>query len=140
VTPHAAWASPPLVSDLSTTQQPEVGAFAGLRLRLPLGGPPRERQVRAVVTVAPTLHSFDDDRAVRARIGEGFQIGYRSDGQRTFSLAGYDFARNRVGAAQNADDKSDGGIPTWAIVVGGITAAVGVGALVFFDALEDASD
>jgi len=138
--PGVAWASPPLVSDFSGTQQARMGAFGGLRLRLPLGGPARERQARAVLSVAPTLRSPDGEGAMRARTGDGLEFGYRSDGQRTFSLAGHDFARSRLGAAQNADGKGGGGIPTWALVVGGVAAAAGIGYLVFLDKLEDASD
>ena len=134
--PGVAWASPPLVSDFSGTQQARMGAFGGLRLRLPLGGPARERQARAVLTVAPTLHSPDGEGAVRARTGDGLEFGYRSDGQRTFSLAGHDFARSRLGAAQNADGKGGGGIPTWALVVGGVAAAAGIGYLIFLEQLD----
>ncbi len=138
--PGMAWAAPPLVSDFSGTQQARMGTFGGLRLRLPLGGPARERQARAVLTVAPTLHSSDTEGALRARTGDGLEFGYRSDGQRTFSLAGHDFARSRLGAAQNADGKGDGGIPTWAIVVGGVAVAAGIGYLVFNNALNSCED
>ncbi len=138
--PGAAYASPPALSGFNSAQDVRMGAFFGLRLRLPLGGPDRERQVRAVLTMAPTVHRVDSEGALRSRTGEGIEIGFRSDGKRTFSLAGQDLDRRPLGPTLNADEDDDGGIPTWAIVAGSVTAAAGIGFLIFWDALEDASE
>ncbi len=113
-----------------------MGAFGGLRLRLPLGGPARERQARVVLTVAPTMHSIDSEGAVRSRTGEGLEFGFRSDGKRTFSFAGQELDRRAIGPRLNADEDDDGGVPTWALVLGGVAVAGGLGYLALIELID----
>lgn len=105
-----------------------AGAFAGLRVRVPLGGPHPARQVRAGFALAPTLQSRAPIGETRSRIGEGLEFGYRSNRPASFSIAGRDFNRRGLGVQ---DDGESGGPSTlgWtAIVVGGLVVA-GVAAL-----------
>ena len=53
-----------------------MGAFGGLRVRVPLGGDPRERQVRAGLAIAPTVQGGTIGGERRQRIGEGIEFGY----------------------------------------------------------------
>lgn len=134
MTPAGVAASPPVL-DLASSQGAQMGTFAGLRLRVPLGGPPRERQVRATATIAPTLHAEDQTGARSMRMGEGVEFSFRADGRPSFSLAGEDLTR-RYGAKLNANDEDDGGIPTWALVVGGLAVTAGIGYLALIEALD----
>jgi hypothetical protein len=70
-----AAAQPVAAAELHETQAQRMGAFAGARLRIPLGGDEGRRQVRAGLTVAPTLHSRSMDGASRLRIGQGVEFG-----------------------------------------------------------------
>jgi hypothetical protein len=136
----AAAAQPALAADFANTQEQRAGAFAGLRLRVPLDGAPRQRQVRAGFTLAPTLHRQSGDGAVRMRIGEGVEFGYRSGHPLTFSLAGRDLTRPRLGAAEEG---RRGGLSTGevAMIVGGVlVAGIVVTTLVLVDEINDSSD
>ncbi len=133
-------AQPAFAADFATTQDQRAGVFAGFRLRVPLDGAPRQRQVRAGLAVAPTLHSRTGNGALRLRIGEGMEFGYRSNRPLSFSLAGQDLGRFRLGAAEDGQHR---GMPTGRIllIVGGvIVVGIGVATILFIDAMNDASD
>ncbi len=133
-------AQPAFAADFATTQDQQAGVFAGLRLRVPLDGAPRERQIRAGLALAPTLHSRSQNGAVRLRIGEGMEFGYRSNRPLSFSLAGQDLGGFRLGAAEEGRRR---GLSTGKIllIVGGVViVSLAVATLVFVDALNDASD
>ncbi len=136
VAAQPAAAQPALAADLVTTgeqQGEQVGAFVGFRLRIALSGDMRRNEVRAGFTVAPTLSSDYGLGGTGMWIGEGLEFGYRSDGPFSLSVAGQDM--RQLWAAQD-DDGDDGGVPTWALVAGGIVA-VGVGGyLIVRDAVE----
>jgi hypothetical protein len=97
-------ATPALAADLTGSQEVQGGAFGGLRLRVPLGGRPGEHRVRAGFALAPTVSSRARDGAVRTRIAEGLEFGYRSGHPLSFSIAGRDLQPRRLGAAQDNDD------------------------------------
>ena len=69
-----AAAQPALAADLEPIAEQRPGAFGGLRVRLPLGGERRDRQLRAGLALAPTLHSRFASGESRLRIGEGAGI------------------------------------------------------------------
>ena len=69
-------AQPALAADFAATQPERVGAFGGLRVRVPLGGDPQQRQVRAGLTVAPTLQGANMQGERAMRIGEGVELGF----------------------------------------------------------------
>jgi len=77
ITGQILTAAPPVfAADLTASEQPQMGAFGGLRVRVPLGGDPRERQVRAGLAIAPTVQGGTIGGERRQRIGEGIEFGY----------------------------------------------------------------
>jgi hypothetical protein len=122
----AAAASPATAAELSEVRTREMGAFGGVRLRVPLDGRTGDRQIRAGLAVAPTLQVRDITGASRTRIGEGLELGFNGDDRLRLSLAGEDVSR--LGAAQdneNEDEEDDrGGGPS---TLGWV--AIGVGAV-----------
>ena len=109
------------------------GAFAGARIRLPLGGA-NTAQPRAVLTIAPTYRSTSTDGEVRTRIGEGLAFGLAPDRGPTVTLAGVR-ADRALGLAPGGQDASDTriGLSTGgkvALGVGVLLLAGGVGYLV----------
>lgn len=133
-------ADPAFAADFATTQDQRAGIFTGFRLRVPLDGPVRQRQFRAGFAVAPTLHRRAQDGALRMRMGEGMEFGYRPNRPLSFSVAGQDLGRFRLGAAEDGQRR---GMPTGRIllIVGGvIVVGLTVATVVFIDALNDASD
>jgi hypothetical protein len=96
---------PVSAADFVSTETQRPGAFAGLRLRVPLGGDPRQRQLRAGLTLAPTVHSRAIDGATRARIGEGLELGFARNGRPALSLAG--MRLDRLGADQDTPERAE---------------------------------
>ena len=137
-------ATPALAADLASSQEVQGGAFGGIRLRVPLGGTPRDDRVRAGFALAPTLSSRAQDGAVRTRIGEGLEFGYRGGRPVSFSIAGRDLQPRRLGAAQdNGGGDRDHGLSTGEILLiagGVIVVTAGVVAVVFIDAINDNSE
>ena len=133
-------AQPAFAADFATTQDQQAGVFAGLRLRMPLDGAPRQRQVRAGLALAPTLHSRSQNGAVRLRIGEGMEFGYRSNRPLSFSLAGRDLNGFRLGAAEERQRRGMSTGKILLIVGGVIVVALAVTTVVFIDAITDSSD
>jgi hypothetical protein len=127
--------SPAAAAELDRHAAPQMGAFGGLRVRLPLDGDRRDRQLRAALTLAPTLHGRSPDGETRLRIGEGLEFGIQGRGAARLSLAGRDV--RRLGVQEEGDD---GDVPTWALIAGGVVLVLGVGWLVFEDAMNDASE
>jgi hypothetical protein len=77
---------------------------------------------------------------VRMRIGEGVELGFRSGRPLSFSLAGQDLGRIRLGAAEEG---RRGGLSTGkiALIVGGVlVAAIAVTTLVLVDEINDNSE
>jgi len=127
-----ATATPALAADLTSSQEVRGGAFGGLRLRLPLGGDSRGHRVRAGFALAPTVSSRAQDGAVRSRIGEGLEFGYRSGYPVSFSIAGADL-QQRLGAAQDNDGNRRHRGPStlgWIAIGVGAAAVIIVGAAV----------
>jgi len=131
-------AQPAMAAEVNAVRDTHMGAFGGVRIRLPLDGDVRDRQLRAGLTVAPTLQSRMPDGETRLRIGEGLEFGVRGSEPARLSFAGRDLRRL---AAQSGDGDDDGGgLPTGAWIAGGIVL-VAIGAVVFAAiTLENASD
>jgi hypothetical protein len=100
-----------------------AGAFAGLRVRVPLGGPRPERQVRAGLALAPTLQNRAALGETRSQIGEGLEFGYRSGRPASFSIAGRDLNRQGLGVQGDGDSGGPSTLGWTAIVVGGLLVA-----------------
>jgi hypothetical protein len=136
-----AAAQPATAAALTEHRTKQMGAFAGLRLRVPLDGNARPRQVRAGLTVAPTMHTSNGDGETRIRFGEGVEYGLRSGGPLALAIAGQDLAPSRLGAAQDEDeDEDEGGVPTWALIAGGVVVAAGIGVAVFAHLMNESSE
>lgn len=129
-------AGPAMAAGLAGYGDQRMGAFGGLRVRLPLGGQAGERQLRAGLTLAPALHdTLAGGESRRLRIGEGLELGLRGRAPMRLSIAGQDVRRL---AARETDD--DGGIPTGALIAGGLVL-VALGSVIFVAvALENADD
>lgn len=128
-----ATAQPARAAELEPRTQ-QMGAFGGLRVRVPLDRHARSQPVRAGLTVAPTLTSRDLRGRSEMRLGEGLELGISGREPVRLLLAGQDV--RRLGAAQEGEqDESDrdGGPSTlgWvAIAAGalliGLVAAVAI--------------
>jgi hypothetical protein len=126
---------PAVAADFDRDAVSDVGAFGGVRVRLPLDGDPRNRRLHAGLAFAPTIRSRTPEGETRLQIGQGLEL---AAGVRTpvrLSLGGQDLRRL---AAQSADE--DGGIPTWAIVAGGVVLVLGIGLLAFTEAMNASSE
>jgi hypothetical protein len=128
-------AQPALGAETIEAREPQVGAFGGVRVRLPLDGERRDRRLRAGLTLAPTLHGAAADGETRLRIGEGLEFGLEGGEPPRLRIGGQDLRRLD---AQGDDD--DGGVPTWAWIAGGVVVVLGAGWLWFEDAMNDASE
>ena len=134
-------AQPASAADLTEQRNQQMGAFAGLRLRVPLDGDARQRQLRAGLAVAPAMHSRTMGGESRLRIGEGLELGIVGRAPVRLSLAGQDV--RRLGAAQQGESDEDGerrGPSTVAWVAIGVAALVVVTATVGYFWLEDKID
>src|SRR4051794_8809155 len=83
----ASAAQPASAADLGGRETPRMDAFAGVRVRMPLGNSARQ-PVRAELTLAPMLHLQGGDGAVRTRFGRGFELGLAHNRSLQLSLAG----------------------------------------------------
>ncbi len=120
-----------------------TGGFAGVRLRIPLGGSrASDKEMRASLTLAPMQRS--DGSGLRGpawRFGEGLEFGFRGDeaaprlslgGQRLTRLP---YAPGKTASTKGRSNMSDAG--TVAVVVGGLALLAGIGLLVALDASDD---
>lgn len=122
-----AIAQPTLAAELIAGRTHQIGAFAGARLRLPLGGDIRQRQIRAGLTLAPTLRTFAADGESRLRFGEGLEFGVTGRQPARLMLAGQDV--RRLGAAQDNDHRRRGPSTLGWIAIGvGAALVITVGA------------
>ena len=119
---QVATAQPALAADFAATQPERMGAFGGVRVRVPLGGNPHQRQIRAGLTVAPTLQGAGMEGERPLRIGEGVELGFRSGRSLSLSVAGMDVRDPRLGAAQDEEEDGNDGVST----VGWIAIGTGV--------------
>ena len=135
-----ATTQPAFAAEFAENRTHHMGAFAGFRLRMPLDGNAQQRQVRASLALAPTMHSRAMNRESRLRIGEGLEFGRRGHEPVRLSIADQDL--RRLGAQQGDEDTGDDddGIPTWVWIAGGVVVAAGVGLALFVDAMNDASE
>jgi hypothetical protein len=136
-------AQPVLAADLAERETPQMGAFAGVRLRMPLGDRARQR-LRAGLTIAPTMHVRDSDGASRTRFGEGFELGFASNRPLELSFASTRLDRLGVAPGAASPDGPRAGVSTlgWvAIGLGATLLVVGVaGAIAVHEIQENEYD
>ena len=119
----AVAAQPAVAAELADGRTQQMGAFGGVRLRVPLDGRIGARQVRAGLTVAPTLHSRDVRGASQMRMGEGLELGYSGDDRVRLSLAGTPVSQIAQGPA-GPDGRRAGISPIGWVAIGVGVAAV----------------
>src|SRR5688500_17559667 len=130
-----ATAQPALAAELSDSRTQEMGAFGGVRLRVPLDGRAEDRQVRAGLALAPTLHTRDLRGNSQVRIGEGLELGLNGDDRVRLSLAGTPVSRLAQG--QPGPDGRRAGISPIGWVAIGIGVAAVAAATWFVIAIND---
>jgi hypothetical protein len=90
-----ASAQPAWAADLGDSGGSAVqrhGAFAGARLRVPLGGEHGEK-ARVGVTVAPLTESLGADGRLKTRFGEGMELGFSGREKAGLRLGGKSIAQ-----------------------------------------------
>lgn len=102
------------------------GAFAGARLRLPLGGV--GHKIRAGLSVAPIVQGRQADGSMRTRFGEGMELGFAGRDKAQLSLAGRPVAQIVQGPAGPDGGKLGASTTKGLLIVGGIVV-VTLGAL-----------
>ncbi len=122
--------------------QVRPGAFIGAQFKISFGGQTRS-QPRAQLAFAPTRSTFSNSGRATTRIGEGLALNFTSNAKPTLTVAGMraDTALRLTRAGRSESGQklgiSDAG---WvAIGVGVVAIAVG-GALLYIDAMNDASE
>lgn len=123
-------AQPAMAADFADARDVRTGAFAGVRLRLPLGGDRARRGVQAGLTVAPAVVSTAMDGRSRRGIVEGIELGLRGREPVALRLAGTRIDRLGVAPANQAPGGRRSGVSTlgWiGIGVGTIVVAVAIG-------------
>lgn len=133
-----AAAQPALAADLVGRDGQQMGSFAGARLRIALDGPRQERQLRAGLTLAPTMRIQDSDGASRLRVGEGVEFGIVGNQPARLSLGGVPVNRLAQGpAGPNGERRGVSTLGWIGIGVGAtILVAAGAGYLWFEDAMD----
>jgi hypothetical protein len=122
---------PAAAADLVERDAPQMGAFAGARLRVPLGGARAERRARAGLTLAPTMRVRDADGGSRLRFGEGLELGLAPNRPLELSFAGQ--RMDRIG-----DRRAGVSTLGWiAIGVGTIVVAAAVGTAILVHEINE---
>lgn len=121
-------ASPVGAADFADGRQQQAGAFAGVRLRVPLDGAARQRSIRAGLTLAPTMHSRTAAGEAHMRIGEGFELGIAWREPVRLSIGGTPVSRLAQG--RNGPDGQRLGVSTlgWIAIGVGAAAIIVIGA------------
>lgn len=135
-------ARPAFAAEIQRETAAASGTFAGLRLRVPMGGSRAERAPRLGLAFAPTVHSINQSGEARMRIGEGVEFGFSARRPApALSIAG-----RRLGAAQegqNGGDRRRGGISTGEaiLIAGGVVVLVaGAGLLWLVNEINENSE
>lgn len=116
----------------------QVGAFGGLRLRIPLDGETGDRRARLALALAPVAQVRERSGMSRSGLGDGLELAVGDRGALRLSLAGEPI--ERLAARARADGDGSGSGTRTILIVGGVAVALGVGALLFWDAWDDASE
>ena len=134
-----AAAQPVYAAELIAREAPQMGAFAGARVRIPLGAR-AHRQLRAGLTIAPTMRARGGDGAIRTRFGEGFELGIAQDRRVALSFAGTRMDRIGLAPGGTTPGGRRAGVSTLGWVAIGVGTAVLVVATAGFIWLRDIQD
>lgn len=121
------------IEDGRTADPAAFGAFAGARLRLPLGGGDSPKAGLALTNVR-----FDNS-GVR-RFSKGVELGFSGAGKLQLSIAGQRLDRLGMQPAGRTPEGQRLGVSTVGWVAIGVGVAAVVGGLLFLDAVRDSSD
>ena len=134
----ASQTAPAVAAGFAPARETEAGAFAGLRLRLPLDGAEPQRRIRAGLAVAPAMQTRDLQGDRRTVVGEGLELGVVGGGPVDLSIAGTPVSRLVAGG--ETPDGRRAGVSTvgWVAIGVGTVLVVGLtaGYLWFDDALD----
>lgn len=128
--------SPAVAADLEhgrTAGPAAFGAFAGARLRVPLGGAEKPQAGLALTNVRL-------DGSGARRFSKGVELGFAGDRQLQLSLAGRRLDKLAMQPGRRAPEGQKLGVSTVGWVAIGVGVAVVVGGLLFLDAVRDSSD
>jgi hypothetical protein len=126
-------AAPALAAPLPGDGAPQMGAFAGARLRVPLGGG-RERP-QAGLALTSTLRGGPTGEL---RFAKGAELGFSGSDRVRLSLAGRSVSQLAPGRAGPNGQKLGFSTVGWVII--GASAAIIVGGVLIFDYLGDQSE
>ena len=130
-------ALPAMAAEQEPVGDQRMGAFGGLRVRVPFGGEATDRRLRAGLAIAPLRQDRFASGETRLRIGEGVEFGLRGREPLRLSIAGRDLRRFNL---QDGRDNDRGGVSTGLWIAGGLvllTVIVVGGAYI---ALDNAND
>ena len=137
----AAAAQPVFAAELTEHRTQQMGAFAGVRMRMALDGDARQRQLRAGLTVAPTMLSRALNGESRMRIGEGLELGLTGNQPPRLSIAGVPVSQLAQGPVGPGGRRLNASTGEWiAIGAGALVVVLGVGYLVFTEMMECDAD
>ena len=131
-------AAPAGAADFAESRQQQAGAFAGIRLRVPLDGAAHQRSIRVGLTLAPTMHSRTAGGETQMRIGEGLELGIADRGPVHLSIGGTPVSR--VAQGRTGPDGQRLGVSTLGWIAIGVGTFVVVGAVAGYLWFEDAID
>ena len=132
---------PALGADLTETRSREMGAFAGLRVRMPLDGDARQLRIRAGLALAPAMHSRSAAGETRSRIGEGLEFGLVGHEPGRFSIGGTPVSQLGQGPIGPDGRRLSASTGEWiAIGAGAVVVVLGVAYLVFTEMMDCDAD
>ena len=129
-------ASPALAADIDdgrTAGPAAFGAFAGARLRVPLGG-------REGPKAGLALTNIRVDGSGARRFSRGVELGFEGADKLQLSIAGQRVDRLGMQPGGRSPEGQKLGVSTVGWVAIGVGVAAVVGGLLFLDAVRDASD
>lgn len=94
------------LSRIMGSGEARAGAFAGVRLRLPLGVQAPATKPKVSLALAPLVQTRTFAGPVRTRFGEGLALDFTASRPFAFSLAGRPLS-GRLAAAEEGEEKKD---------------------------------
>ena len=133
----AAGPQPAAAAELTEAHEQRVGAFGGVRVRVPLGADPDHRGIRAGLAVAPAVQTQNLRGEARTRLAEGVELGFGADRSPSLSIAGTPVSRLAQGPQGPVGRQLGVSTAGWvAIGVGTVVAVLGIGYLVLSEAID----
>jgi hypothetical protein len=129
-------AQPAAATGLVAGDEREVGAFAGLSLRVPLDGHAGERRPQLGLAFAPTVRTQNLQGAARTRIDQGVELGFTGDQRVRLSLAGTPVSRLAQGR-EGPDGRRLGVSSLGWMAIGVGDVAVGAAAWFYFTITDE---